>query len=99
MVKDFLKFLREFNIVTLAVGFVMGTASTALVTSFVKDMLMPTIQPLLSADSWQQAALHIGPARIAYGSFLAELINFLILALIIFVVAKKILKIEVPVKK
>lgn len=99
MLREFAKFLREFNVIALAVGFVMGTASTALVNSLVKDVLMPIASPLMSAESWREATLHIGPISIAYGSFMAELINFIILALIIFFVAKKILKMEAGGKK
>ncbi|MCI0679846.1 MscL family protein [bacterium] len=99
MFKEFAIFLKEFNVVSLAVGFVMGTASTALVNSLVKDILMPVAEPLLSAGPWREAALDIGPISIAYGSFIAELFNFVILALIIFLIAKKLLKMEVPVKK
>ena len=99
MFKEFAKFLKEFNVVSLAVGFVMGTASTALVNSLVKDILMPLVSPLMSVESWKEAVLRIGPVHIAYGSFIAELFNFLILALIIFVVAKKLLKMEAAAKK
>ena len=99
MLKEFAKFLKEFNVISLAVGFVMGTASTALVNSLVKDILMPIAAPLMSAESWKEAVLHIGPIAIAYGSFIAELFNFLILALIIFVVVKKLLKMEAGAKK
>lgn len=99
MLKEFAKFLKEFNVATLAVGFIMGTASTALVGSLVKDILMPIAEPLMSAESWREATLNVGPVSIAYGSFMAELINFLILALIIFFVAKKLLKMEAEEKK
>ena len=99
MLKEFIKFLKEFNIVSLAVGFVMGTASTALVGSLVKDVLMPIAAPLLGAESWREAVWRIGPATIAIGSFAAELFNFLILALIIFIIAKKLLKLEAEAKK
>lgn len=91
MVKEFLTFLKEYKIVSLAVAFVMGTASTALVNSLVKDILMPFIEPLFPSDSWKEATLIIGPFHIGYGSFLAELLNFLILALVIFLVVKKLL--------
>lgn len=94
MIKDFLAFLKEYKVVSLAIAFIMGTASTSLVQSLVRDVLMPMAQPLLSDESWKTAILHLGPINIAYGSFLAELINFLILSLIVFVVAKKILKAE-----
>jgi len=99
MIKEFAKFLKEFNIVSLAVGFVMGTASTALVGSMVKDVLMPIAAPLMGAESWREAVWNIGPVHIAIGSFAAELFNFLILALIIFIIAKKLLKLEAEAKK
>ena len=94
MLQEFVKFLKEFNVVSLAVGFVMGSASTALVNSLVKDILMPILAPLMSVESWKEATFHIGPITIAYGSFIAELFNFLILAFIIFVVVRKLLKME-----
>ena len=99
MLKEFAKFLKEFNVVSLAVGFAMGTASTALVGSLVKDVLMPIAEPFMGAESWREAVWNIGPTHIAIGSFTAELFNFLILALIIFIIAKKLLKMEAPVKK
>ncbi|MEK9131415.1 MAG: large conductance mechanosensitive channel protein MscL [Patescibacteria group bacterium] len=94
MIKDFVQFLKEFNVISLAVGFIMGTASTSLIGSLVKDVLMPLIEPLMSVESWKEAVITIGPVQIGYGSFLAELINFVILALIIFIITKKLLKIE-----
>ena len=92
MFKEFAEFLKEFNVISLAVGFIMGTASTALINSFVKDILMPMTAPLLSAGPWRDATIQIGPIMIAYGSFLAELLNFFILAFVIFVIAHKLLK-------
>ncbi len=94
MFKEFLAFLKEYKVTSLAVAFVMGSASTNLVQSLVKDVLMPIVQPFVSDESWKTATLNIGSVSIAYGSFLAELINFIILSLIIFFVAKKILKAE-----
>lgn len=94
MFKEFVNFLREYKIFSLAVAFVMGTASTALVNSLVKDVVMPIIGPFLSTGFWREAVLDFGSAHVAIGSFLAELLNFLILAFIIFVIAKKIVKID-----
>lgn len=92
--KEFLSFLKEYNIISLAAAFIMGVASTTLVSSLVKDIVMPLVAPLLSSDSWREATLTLGPVHIAYGSFLAELVNFVILAFIVFLIAKKILKLE-----
>jgi large conductance mechanosensitive channel len=94
MTKDFLAFLKEFNIISLASAFIMGAASTTLVGSLVKDIIMPILAPLLSSDSWREATLNLGPVHITYGSFLAELVNFVILAFVVFLIAKKILKLE-----
>ena len=94
MLHEFVEFLKEYKIVGLAVGFIMATAATTLVNSLVNDVLMPIAAPFLSAESWKTAVLHIGPVSIAYGSFIAELLNFIILALIVFLVAKKILKMQ-----
>ena len=99
MLKEFLDFLKEYKIVSLAVAFVMGEASSSLVNSFVKDALLPVMLPLISAESWKDATFHIGPASIAYGSFLAELLNFIILAFIIFIVVRKIMKAEEETKR
>lgn len=92
--REFLSFLKEYKVVSLAVAFVMGTASTNLVNSLVTSVIMPVAEPLMTGEKWRDAVFDIGQAHIAYGSFLAELINFLILVLIIFIVVKKLLKIE-----
>ncbi len=94
MLKEFLDFLKEYKIVGLAIAFVIGTASTALINSLVKDIIMPILSPILSAGAWKDAMLDLGPVHIAYGSFVAELLNFIILAAIVFFVTKKILKLQ-----
>ena len=92
--KEFLLFLKEYKVVSLAIAFVVGEASTGLVNSFVKDILLPIAAPLMSAETWKEAVINIGPITISYGSFLADLINFIVLAFIIFIVAKKMIKEE-----
>ncbi|MFH1030875.1 MAG: MscL family protein [bacterium] len=98
MLKDFVKFLREYRIIDLGLAFIMGAASTSLVKSLVNDILMPIISPLLFGESWRNASLTIGPVVIKWGSFLSELINFAILAFVVFIIANKLLK-EEDVKK
>ena len=99
MLKDFRDFLKEYKIIGLAFAFIMGAASTSLINSLVKDIVMPIINPLLLGGDWKEATLSIGPIIIRWGSFLAELINFAILAFVVFVIAKKILKQDVGKKK
>jgi len=92
--KEFMIFLKEYKVVSLAIAFIIGEASTGLVNSLVKDILLPFAAPLMSAETWKEAVITVGPITLSYGSFLADLINFLILILIIFIVAKKVMKME-----
>lgn len=94
MLKQFKEFLKEYKIVGLAIAFVMGVASTDLVNSLVKDIIMPLISPLMSGDGWREAVWQFGSITISWGAFLAELINFLIIAFVIFLIAKKLFKME-----
>lgn len=94
LLKDFLTFLKEYKIISLAIAFVMGAASTSLVNSLVRDIFMPILAPLLPGTSWKEAVFIIGPIHIAYGAFLAEVLNFVILALIIFIIVRKLFKEE-----
>lgn len=87
-------FLKEYKVVSLAIAFVMGEASTGLVESLVKDIILPFAAPLVAAETWGEAVLVIGPVRLSYGSFLADLINFIMLTFIIFLVARKVMKME-----
>lgn len=99
MYKDFISFLKEYNIVSLSMAFIMGAASTSLVNSLVKDIIMPIFSPLTASGSWKEAVLSLGPISIRYGSFLGELLNFVILGLVVFILAKKIFKTDTPKAK
>lgn len=94
MLKEFAGFLKEYKVVSLAVAFVMGEASSSLVSSLVKDVFMPIISPFTSAESWREATLHFGPVTIAYGTLLADIINFVVVAFLIFIIVRKLLKLE-----
>lgn len=85
---DFRDFINRGNLVDLALAVVLGGAFGAVVTSFVDDILMPAlINPLLGevGGNWQE--LVIGPG-IAIGSFLSTIVNFIIIALVLFFVVK-----------
>lgn len=84
MLNEFFKFLKEYNIMALSIAFIMGVASTSLVGSFVGDIMMP----IIGGESWKEASLDVGNVTLQWGSFLAEVINFLILLIIVFFIAK-----------
>ncbi len=99
MISEFKEFLNEYKIIGLAVAFIMGVATTSLVKSLVDNMIMPVVGIILPEGSWQTATLAIGPVSFGIGAFIAELINFVIIALVVFMIAKKVLKEEKVAKK
>jgi len=99
LLKEFKEFLKEYKVVGLAIGFVMGIASTALVKSLVDNVIMPLISPLVPAGKWEEAVLTIWKFNMKWGAFVSELINFLIIAFVVFLIAKFIMKEEKVGKK
>lgn len=97
--QEFMEFLKEYKVIGVAVAFIMAAASTSLVNSLVNDIIMPIITPFIPGGGWQEATVSIGPIVLKWGSFLAQIINFVILALVVFMIAKKLLKEEKVVKK
>ncbi len=96
---EFKEFLKEYKVVGLAIAFVMGIAATAMVKSLVDDVIMPILTPFIPGGEWQTAVWNIGPIVIKWGSFLGALINFIIIAWVVFMVAKLILREEKVSKK
>ncbi|MEI6267009.1 MAG: MscL family protein [bacterium] len=80
--KGFIKFVREQGVVGLAVGFILGGAISAVVASLVTDIINPLISGVLS--NTQQLYITVGTSKIAYGSFLGSIINFAIIALVVY---------------
>ncbi len=98
IIKDFSSFIKEYNVIALAIAFVMGTATDTLVKSLVNNLIMPFFNPLLET-SWRDSIWDLGPFEISWGAFTADLLHFLILAFVIFLVVKHILKLEKASKK
>jgi len=92
MIKEFMEFLNEYKVIGLAIAFILGAAATSLVKSLVNDIIMPIITVFLPAGSWKTATFALGPIVIGWGAFLSELINFIIIAFVVFLIAKKILR-------
>ncbi len=96
---EFKDFLTEYKVIGLAIAFVMGAAVTAFVTSIVNNLIMPVVKVLLPGGDWQTAVLAVGPVNFGIGAFIAALINFLIIALVVFLMAKMVLGEEKVTKK
>ena len=92
MLKDFRSFVLRGNVVDLAVGIVIGAAFTAVVQSFVRDMLTPLLS-IFGDVNFSEYKWQVGGARFAYGNFLNAVIAFLIAAAVIFFLVIKPLEI------
>jgi large conductance mechanosensitive channel len=97
--KEFKEFLQEYKVIPLSIAFIMGVAATALIKSLVDNIIMPLITPFIPGGAWQTATLDLGPIVLSWGAFLGALINFIIIAFVVFLMAKLILKEEKVSKK
>lgn len=90
--KEFKDFVSRGNVIDLAVAVVMGAAFTAIINSLVTDLVTPLLSIVTGGYDFSQLMLVIGSddhaAKISYGSFIAAVINFLAIAVVIFVLVK-----------
>jgi large conductance mechanosensitive channel len=99
VIGEFKEFLKEYKIFALAIAFIIGVAATALVKSLVDNIIMPIITPFIPGGAWKTATLTLGPIVLSWGAFVAELINFTIIAFVVFLMAKFIMGEEKVTKK
>jgi len=83
--KGFFDFIREQGVVGLAVGFILGGAVAKVVSSLVNDLVNPVLGIFLgAAGGLKEAYLQIGPAKLMLGSFVNNLIDFAVIALVVY---------------
>ncbi len=88
--KEFREFAIKGNVVDLAVGVIIGAAFGKIVSSFVSDLVMPVIGILIGGIHYENLALQVGDARITYGKFLDNVVDFIVVAFVIFMMVKVI---------
>jgi large conductance mechanosensitive channel len=110
-VSEFREFLKNYNVVGMAIGIVMGAAVTRLVNSVVQSLVMPLINLGLPRGDWEKAGFvlrkavveegtEVYPAvKILYGDIISTGLNFIIIAIVVFLFAKYILREEKVAKK
>jgi large conductance mechanosensitive channel len=96
--KEFMDFLQKYQVIGLAVAFVIGTAATKLVNSTVSDIIMPIIAVVVPGGNWREAVLQIGPLKFLLGDYVGAIIDFVIIAMVIFILVKYIMKGDVSKK-
>lgn len=90
MIKEFKEFMLRGNVMDLAVAVIIGGAFTAIVTSLVNDIIMPIVGVILGGVDFTALAITVGDANITYGNFIQAIINFLIIALVLFLLIRSI---------
>ncbi len=85
---EFKEFIAKGNVMDMAVGVIVGAAFKAIVDSLVADILMPLIGIFAGAESFTALSVTVGGAVITYGNFIAAIINFLIMAFVMFLIVK-----------
>lgn len=92
--RGFIEFIREQGVVGLAVGFILGGAVTSLVKAFIADIISPLLAIGMSnLSTLTDAYIEIGSAKIMWGAFMNDLINFVVMAFIVYF-GVKILKLD-----
>lgn len=105
MIKDFKEFLLKNNVLALAVAVIVGGAVGKMVSSLAADILMPLISPLLPSGEWRAAKFIISRTvgadgkevvnAISYGNFIGNVIDFVVIAFVVFLLTKSLIK-EAP---
>ena len=94
MLKEFGDFIKKGNVMDLAVAVIIGGAFGAIVTSLVNDILMPLIGIILGGVDFTALAVQVGEASLTYGNFIQAIINFLVIAFVIFMLVRTINNLE-----
>lgn len=83
--KGFINFIREQGVVGLAVGFILGGSVSKVVSALVVDIINPVLGIVFgAAEGLKAASLRIGPVQMLYGDFLSALIDFLVIAFVVY---------------
>lgn len=94
MFEEFKKFISRGNVIDLAVGVIIGGAFQAIVNSLVNDLITPLISILTKSVNFEDLAVTVGEAKLTYGNLISAVLNFLIVALVIFFMVKAINKMD-----
>ena len=94
MLQEFKNFAMKGNVVDLAVGVIIGVAFGKIIASFVEDVVMPLLGSIIGAVNFAGLAVSVGSATVKYGKFLQSCLDFLIIALAIFMVVQLINRLQ-----
>jgi len=91
---EFFGFLRAFGVIGLAIAFIIGAAASKLVTALVADIINPLIGLVLPAGDLKAMELTVGSSSFKYGDLMSNVIEFAIIALVVFVAYKQLSRLK-----
>ena len=94
MLKEFRDFINRGSVVDLAVAVIIGGAFGAIITSLVNDIIMPLIGVIIGGLDFASLSIQVGEATILYGSFIQAIVNFSIIALVLFLIVRSFNKLQ-----
>lgn len=87
-ISEFKEFISKGNVLDMAVGVIIGGSFSKIVSSLVNDVMMPLIGIIIGGHDFTNLSIKVGNAKIMYGSFLQNVVDFLIVAFCLFTVIK-----------
>lgn len=93
-IAEFKAFIARGNVMDMAVGVIIGGAFSAITTSLIDDIAMPVLGIFTGSVSFAELSLTVNGAVIAYGNFIQAILNFIIMALIVFCLIKTMNKLH-----
>lgn len=93
-IKEFKEFIAKGDVMSMAVGIIIGGAFTAIVTSVVDDIIGPLIGLVCGGLDFSSLSIGVGDAQLMFGNFIQAVINFLITAIVLFLIIKSFNKMK-----
>ena len=87
-IREFKEFISNGNVISMAVGIIIGGAFTAIVNSLVSDIITPLLGMILGGINFSGISITVGDATLLVGRFIQSIIMFILTALVIFVIMK-----------
>lgn len=91
--KEFKAFALKGNVMDMAVGVIIGGAFSAIITAFIENIINPIIGLAFQTD-FSQVVIHMGAVDLGIGAFISAVINFILMALVLFVMVKSVNKVK-----
>ncbi len=90
LIKEFREFISRGNVLDMAVGIIVGGAFTSIVTALVDNIITPIIGMISGGVDFSSLSVTVGSANLQYGAFIQAVINFLLVAFVLFMVLKAV---------